>query len=93
MGDDYGRRVLVALLRRYGLAPYRYPRQKRQTIMARVPVRFVSETRWPEFEQVMHELRHHLDAITARIIAAAVHADVTDAAETTPPQLGGPSEE
>lgn len=87
VGDDYGRRVLIALLRRYGIAPFRYPRQKRQTIMARVPVRFVNETLWPEFEQIMGELRRHLEAITQRVIATAVHADASDAAETAPALL------
>lgn len=87
VADDYGRRVLLALLRRYGLRPYRYPRQRRQTILTRVPVRFVEETLWPEFQQLMGELRRHLDAVTTRVIAAAVHTDTTDAAESNPPQL------
>ena len=37
LADGWSRRVFVALLRRYGLRPYRYPRQKRNTVMSRGP--------------------------------------------------------
>ena len=37
MPDAWSRQLFVALCRRYGLRPYRYPRQKRTTVMLRVP--------------------------------------------------------
>jgi hypothetical protein len=41
MNDLWSRRVFVALLRRYGIRPYRYPRQRHTTVMARMPRRFL----------------------------------------------------
>jgi len=51
MADGWSRRVFVALLRRYGIRPYRYPRQRHTTVMARVSKRFLDGTLWPEFEE------------------------------------------
>ncbi len=42
--DMWSKRLLLALLRRYGLAPYRYRGQRHTTVMVRVSKRFVSET-------------------------------------------------
>ena len=36
MSDDWSRRLFTALLRRYGIQPYRYGGQRRTTVMARV---------------------------------------------------------
>jgi hypothetical protein len=44
----------------------------------------VDETLWPEYVQLSAELRRHLDEVTHRIITAAVHQDVSEAAETSP---------
>ena len=41
MSDQSPRRLFVALCRRYGLKPYRYHRQRRTTVMVRVPNGFV----------------------------------------------------
>jgi hypothetical protein len=43
MNDMWQRRVFTALLRRYGIKPYRYSGQRHTTVMARVPKRFVDE--------------------------------------------------
>ena len=37
MPDGWSRQLFVALCRRYDLKPYRYHRQKRTTVMLRVP--------------------------------------------------------
>jgi len=79
VADGWSRRLLLALLRRYGVAPYRYRQQRTTTVMARVSRRFVEETLWPEFEQLSAVLRAHLAAVTERIIAEAISADDRDA--------------
>src|SRR5688572_16980437 len=66
MPDGWSRKVFLALLRRYGLEPYRYPGQRHTTVMVRVSTRFVDETLWPEYKQLAETLRHHLDEITSR---------------------------
>lgn len=79
--DPWGRRLLLALLRRHGVRPYRYPRQHRTTIMVRATRRFIEDELWPEFQALDRELGVYLGAATDRIIAAAVHPDGSDAEE------------
>ena len=47
MTDMWARKVFVALLRRYGIRPYRYRRQRHTTVTSMVSRRFVDETLWP----------------------------------------------
>jgi hypothetical protein len=90
LDDVYTQRLFIALAKRYDLRPFRYRRQKRQTIMLKVPKRFLDETLWPEFEALSHELRSHLDELTARIIQKAVYqGDLDEVEEGQPPELPG----
>ena len=52
ISDTWSRQLFMALCRRYGLRPYRYPRMHRQTIMVRAPESFVDLILWPEFEEL-----------------------------------------
>lgn len=79
--DGWSRQLFVALCRRYGLRPYRYPRQRRTTVMLRVPKGFLDTALWPEFQELAQELRAHLQDVTGRLIREAVHADVSEAEE------------
>jgi len=79
--DHWSRQLLRALLRRYGIEPYRYYGQKQTTIMARVSSRFVDETLWPEFQQLQKILSDYFDEQTKRIIEEALHADTREAEE------------
>ncbi len=87
LADDWSRRVFLALLRRYGIKPYRHKRQRRTTVMAKVPRRFVEETLWPEFEQLSSTLRAHLQEITDRVVAEVIHNDSSEASEVDPKAL------
>ena len=49
--DMWSHKVFAALLRRYGLNPYRYRGQRYTTVMVQVPERFVAEMLWPEFQK------------------------------------------
>ncbi len=81
MPDAWSRQLFVALCRRYGLKPFRYPRQKRTTVMLRVPRGFNDTVLWPEFVELDRALVAHLQEVTSRIIRAAVHADTSEAEE------------
>ena len=70
--DPWSRRLLIAMLRRYGIHPYRQSGQKRQTVMAKVPQRFVDETLMPHYHASNAALYGHLSEVADRIIAAAV---------------------
>ena len=79
--DDWHRRLFAALCRRYGLKPYRYKRQRRTTVMARVPKSFVDKTLWPEFLELEKALEEYLNEATERIIREEVYGDAGDASE------------
>ncbi len=79
MENMWARRLLVALLRRYGISPYRYSGQRYTTVMAWVPKSFVDETLWPEFAQLNEVLRSYLEATTERVIRQGVHEDSSEA--------------
>jgi hypothetical protein len=78
LSDGWSKQLFVALLRRYSLKPYRYARQRRNTVMVRVPVSFVQQTLWPEYLEVSKILQAHLDEITNRVIAQGIHADTAE---------------
>ncbi len=85
--NQWSRRLFVALLRRYGIEPYRYYRQRYTTVMARVPKSFVDETLWPEYLALDEALQEHLNAVATEVISQAVSSDTSEAREV--PALGG----
>ena len=90
LGDQWSRTLFVALCRRYGLKPYRLPRQRHTTVMLRAPTPFINEVLWPEFQELDKALRHYLNEVTTRIIRDEVHKDTSEAAEMeTPRSLPG----
>jgi hypothetical protein len=84
--DRWSHKLMVALLRRYQIRPYRYRGQRHTTIMARVPKRFVNEVLWPEFLELDRALANYLSEVTDRVIAQGVNADATEV-ELAPDQI------
>ena len=78
LSDGWSKKLFTALLRRYELRPYRYARQRRNTVMVRVPRSFVNETLWPEFLELSKVLQTYLDEVTERVISQAIHANEGD---------------
>lgn len=78
--DRWSRQLMLALMRRYGLEPYRYPRQRHTTVMARAPKSFVDQTLWPEYQQFSKILQEYLNEVTARIIGKVLKSDMSEAA-------------
>jgi hypothetical protein len=79
--DPWSRQLFIALCRRYGLNPYRYPRQRRTTIMVRAPRRFIDEVLWREFSELNTDLQAYLNEVTLKVIREEVYADTSDAQE------------
>ena len=79
--DPWSRQLFIALCRRYGLNPYRYPRQRRTTIMVRAPRRFIDEVLWREFSELNSDLQAYLNEVTLKVIREEVYADTSDAQE------------
>ncbi len=82
LADMWSRRLFVALLRRYGIRPYRYSGQRHTTVMAKVPQRFVDETLWPEYAELNKVLCTYLEETTERVIRGGVHEDSSEAEVT-----------
>jgi hypothetical protein len=81
MDNPWSRKIFVALLRRYGIEPYRYSRQRRTTVMARVPRSFIEETLMPEFQEMNRALTDHLERITDDIISQGISNDTSEVRE------------
>lgn len=81
MDNPWSRKIFLALLRRYGIEPYRYSRQRRNTVMARVPRTFVEDTLMPEFQEMNQALFDHLERITDDIISQEISNDTSEARE------------
>jgi hypothetical protein len=90
MHDMWQRKLFVALLRRYGIKPYRYSGQRYTTVMAKVSKNFVHETLWPEFEEISKTLRSYLSDVTERVISQVICSDSSEADVVADPrQLPG----
>ncbi len=88
--DPWSRKLFLALARRYGLEPYRERGQRYTSVMVRAPKGFVSETLWPEFQELDQTLIEHLNAVADRIVKQVVHPDMAEAQEVDRPrQLTG----
>jgi hypothetical protein len=79
--DQWSQMLFIALLRRYGIDPYRYRGQRHTTVMARVSRQVLDDTLYPEYTDLRQTLEAHLMAVTQRIIARAIHPDFSDTDE------------
>jgi hypothetical protein len=85
--DVWSRKVLITLLRRYGISPYRYRGQRHTTVMATLPKSFVDETLWPEFQELSMTLHTYLSEVTERVLSEVIHQDNTEPAVVEEPRL------
>ncbi len=76
--DAWAKALFIALLRRHGVTPYRYSGQRRTTVMARAPKDLVNDELWPEFQELHKTLHSYLSDVTKRVIATAIHGDVSE---------------
>jgi hypothetical protein len=79
MPDPWSIGLFVALCRRYGLRPYRYPRQRRTTILVRAPRRFFDQVVWKQFSDLHTDLQLYFEQTTEKLIREAIFADTSDA--------------
>jgi hypothetical protein len=83
--DPWSRRLFIALCRRYGLRPFRYPRMHRQSVVVRVPQSFLDLVLWPEFAEINTALTDYLADITDKVIRAEVYREAGEAEEVPEP--------
>jgi hypothetical protein len=84
--DIWQQKVMIAILRRYGLKPYRYRGQRHTTVMTKAPKGFVNETLWPEFQELSRTLRTYLSEVTERVITEVICKDNSEAAIVDEPR-------
>ena len=65
--DNWHKKLLIALCRKYEIKPYRYARQKYTTVMVKINEEFLNKVLWPEYveyskhlEQLMEEIANDL---------------------------------
>ena len=84
--DAWAKALFIALLRRSGLDPYRYSGQRRNTVMACASKQLINEEIWPEFQELHKTLHSYLSEVTKRVIATAIHGDVSEPEVRTKPR-------
>lgn len=77
--DRWSVRLFIALCRRHGLKPYRYPRQRNTTVMVKAPRLFFEAVVWRQFNEVHADLWQYLEQTTERLIKETISADTAGA--------------
>jgi hypothetical protein len=76
--DVWSVRIFVALCRKHGIRPYRYPRQRRTTVMVRVRRSSFDRTVGEEFRTLHRELTTYFNETVDHLIADAMKSDGDD---------------
>lgn len=76
--DVWSVRIFVALCRKHGIRPYRYPRQRRTTVMVRVRRSRFEQTVSEEFRILHWELTAYFNETVDHLIADAMKSDGDD---------------
>ena len=76
--DVWSVRIFVALCRKNGIHPYRYPRQRRTTVMVRVRQTSFEQTVGEEFRTLHRELTGYFNEMVEHLIADAMRSDGDD---------------
>lgn len=87
MPDVWAVRIFVALCRKHGVKPYRYPRQRRTTVMVRVQPKAFESSVMAEFETLHRELVAYFQETVDHLIADAMKSDGDDT-NMEAPQIG-----
>ncbi|MBT5705950.1 MAG: hypothetical protein HOI66_06465 [Verrucomicrobia bacterium] len=78
MTDFHRKKLFIALARKHGLRPYRYPRQKHTTVMLKGKRTFFDTVLWPQFTTLSEDLNFLLQQITNEVIRSVLHGDTSD---------------
>jgi hypothetical protein len=76
--DVWSVHLFVALCRKHGVQPYRYPRQRRTTVMVRVRKTAFEQTIAAEFQTLHRELTTYFGEMVNHLIANVMQSDGDD---------------
>lgn len=85
--DAWAVKIFVALCRKHGVHPYRYPRQRRTTVMVKVQQSVFEQTVMAEFNTLHSELVAYFKDTVDHLIADAMKSDGDDG-NLERPQIG-----
>jgi hypothetical protein len=72
--SPYEKKLLKALLRRYGHTPFRFKGQKHSTVMVEATDVFINEILWPQYVEMSKVLDEHLKEVTNKIIQDSIYS-------------------
>ena len=84
--DAWSRKLFIGIARHHGVRAYRYPGQRRTTLVVRTTKRHLDERVMPHYVDAVEVMRDHFDAIADRVIREALHLSPDEAEER--PALG-----
>src|SRR5690625_1675239 len=73
--DSWTVRLFVAVCRKHGLRPYRYPRQRHTTVMVSAREKAFDQEVWPEFSHLHTALQSYFEEVTDHLIQDAMTSD------------------
>jgi len=76
--DVWAVKLFVALCRKHEIKPYRYPRQRRTTVMVRVRKTEFEHTIAAEFQSLHRELTGYFSEMVEHLIANVMQSDSDD---------------
>ncbi len=72
--DNWHKKLLLAICRKYGVRPYRYSRQKYTTVMVNINEKFLNDVLWKEYTEYARHLEVLVEEITDNLIRK-IHKD------------------
>jgi hypothetical protein len=84
LSNHYTKKLFLALARKHGYKSYRYPRQKRTTVILKGKRSFFDQVLWPQFLGLSEDLNLLLDQVTNEAILAVLREDPSDSEDSTP---------
>jgi hypothetical protein len=79
--DAWSRKLFIGIARHHGVRPYRYPGQRRTTLVVRTTKRHLDERIMPHYRDAVAVLRTHFDEIADRVIRESLHVSTDDTEE------------
>ena len=78
--DVWSVRLFIAICRKHGVDPFRYPRQRRTTVMVHARKREFDRVVWSEFSMLHAELESYFEDVTDHLITRAMRSDGDESA-------------
>ncbi len=78
LSNHHSHKLFIALARKQGMRPFRYPRMKRTTVMLRGRASYLNNVFWPQFTRLSGDLDFLLQQITNEVIRTVLRDDGSD---------------